>query len=163
MRVLACCWHCSFLACCWHCSFLACRWPCITLFWSSIIHHVDVLLASLLGAAAGLSITPCVTFSCTARSFTSCAWSAGLTSTTVLSLRALRVKGSPLSSVALVSRPRRSLALVASLSTNTTMFSRMLLRPLGRAPTEALQVAVVTALAMCLMVSGHFSAQTRSF
>ena len=89
--------------------------------------------------------------------------SAGLTSTTVLFLRALRVKGSPSSSIALVSRPRRSLALVASLSTNTTMFSRVLLRPLGRAPTEALQVAVVTALAMCLMVSGHFSAQTRSF
>ena len=41
--------------------------------------------------------------------------------------------------------------------------SRVLLRPLGCAPTEALRVAVVTALAMCLMVSGHFSAQTRSF
>ena len=72
---LACCWHCSFLACCWHCSFLACCWHCsflaccssITLFLSSIIHHVVLVLwspirATPLGAAAGLSVTPCVTF-----------------------------------------------------------------------------------------------------
>ena len=99
---LACCWHCSFLACCWHCSFLACCWPCVTLFLFSIIHHVVLVLSVLLRA-------------CPSRPAWR-SWSAGLTSTTVFFLHALRVKGSPSSSIALVSRPRRSLALANGLS-----------------------------------------------
>ena len=74
-RFLACCWHCSFLACCWHCSFLACCWHCsfLACCWSSVtlflcLDHPSrcwalvTIRVTPLGAAAGLSITPCVTF-----------------------------------------------------------------------------------------------------
>ena len=83
------------IVCCWHCSFS----PAVGIALSSschldhpLYHHCQVYWVCWRLVGAGLSITPCVTFSCTARSFTCCAWSAGLTSTTVLSLRAPRVK-----------------------------------------------------------------------
>ena len=95
VRVLACCWQCSFLACSWLCSFHP-LWVRSFVFLSLGSFYLpsrprSLSLLTPRRCCCGLSITPCVTFSCTALSFACCAWSGGLTSTTVLSLRALRV------------------------------------------------------------------------
>ena len=92
-----------FLVSCWLCSFHP-LWVRSFPLWvrsfvflspgSSVLPSLPTLLSllTLRRCCCELCITPCVTFSCTARSLTCCAWSAGLTSTTVLSLSAPREK-----------------------------------------------------------------------